>query len=270
MRLFAINRILAIGAIACSPSASADTESGASLFEQARSIELELRSLGADRIADYLLPTRDLDKLAIELIFDRHELYNPRTPATAFRFERDDTGLWKGRGVEGQIPLGAVEFWPVEVEPDSTGYVCNDQPVEISSDAAQALHALVAVEWNDAPSFTERDSSHPTMVGIRILNDDQRSERYFAYLRSPEHPVFELSPEQAEAFEREYNQFERHVVELAEEFDFGRTDCDPSNASFELPRNPALDELHEQEFAPIRDRLNAAYAQIREVRESKE
>ena len=270
MRAVRVSAILALGAIAYAPDAFANEGTKISPHEQARLMELELRSLSADRIVDYLLPARDADKLTIELIFDRHEHYNTRTPATAFRFELDQTGFWKGWRVDGQFPIGSSAYWAFEYEPEDIGYVCDAGSIEISSDAAQSLHALSAVDWEMAPTFAERDSSHPTMVGVRSIKSGKRNERYFAYLQSPENPMFELPPEHAEKFEREYDILERYVVELAQEFNFGRTACNPSNSSFDVPRNPTLDQQHRQEFTQIWTRLKAAYAAARKVQESKE
>ncbi|RIJ21309.1 hypothetical protein D1224_13405 [Henriciella barbarensis] len=261
---------MVLGAVVCANNAYADDDQSISPYDQARLIELELRSLSADRIAEYLLPERDADKLAVELIFDRHEHYNTRKPATAFRFERDGTGLWKGWRVDGRIPIGSSAYWAFDLEQEDKGYICKALAIEISSDVAQSLHALAAVDWKHAPTFSERDSSHPTMVGIRVIDDDRREERYFAYLQSPADPMFDYPPELAEQFEREYEKFERYVVELAQEVDFGRTDCSPSNATLEVPRKPSLDERHQHEFAQIRARMNIAYAAIQEAIESKE
>jgi hypothetical protein len=259
-----------MGALVCAPDAFAGEEQSVSPYEHARLVELEFASLSADRIADYLMPERDASKLVVELIFDRHEHYNQRTPATALRFERDGTGLWKGQRVEGQIPIGSAAYWAFEIGSADTGFVCTDRALDISSDVAQSLHALVAADWEEVPQFTERQSSHPTMIGVRLIDDEQRSERYFQYLQSPEDLMFDLPPELAEQFEQDYVRFERFVVELVRQFDGGRTDCEPAKAVRKVLSDPALNEQHAQEFAQIRASLNIAYAATREVRESKE
>ena len=262
-------------ALTCAPlalMAAGQSNAAPTVFEKSALIQKELDALSADRIVQYLLPESGDADVSLELVFDRHEHWDTRTPATVFRFARDYTGLWKGRRVDGQIPIGTKGYWAIDTLSDETaGFVCIDDTFQVSSDAALALNALVELDWESVPQFVERDSSHPTITGVRS-HDNQRFEaRYLEYFISlAEVRSSKASPEMIADFEAQYSVFERHVVALTTELFSRRVDCDRSTSIREVLPEPTLDAKHTEQFEDIRARLVSVSEQITSLRNSKE
>lgn len=262
-------------ALLCAPlalMAAGQSNATPTVYEKLALIQKELDALSADRIVQYLLPEKGDSDVSLELVFDRHEHWDTKTPATVFRFARDHTGLWKGRRVDGQIPIGKEGYWAIDTLSDETpGFVCIDDTFQVSSDAALALSALVELDWESVPQFVERDSSHPTITGVRS-HDNQRFEaRYLEYFISlAEMRSSKASPEMIADFEAQYGVFERHVVALTTELFSRRIDCDRSTSIREVPPEPTLDATHAEQFEEIWARLVSVSDEINSLRNSKE